>query len=318
MKNSQIDIIKSYIKLKVQNVQDIPAIAIFKYTRVFLNGEIIGLTDKPKELYEELKQKKYDGTFDLFTGITYDIRSEIECKDIRISCDTGRIYHPVLRVDNNELVLSKEMIDMISIDDKESGIKITNWNQFMMKFPGTIEYIDSDEKYNAMIAMFPADVEEMRQRMIESAKNITKLNDNEIRNVINRYDKFTYVKYTHCEIHPSLLIGSVVSNIPFCECNQGPRNIYQYSQARQAMGIYATNYRDRLDISYILYHPQRPLVTTRTMKYINTDKIPAGENCIVAIACYGGLILAHVIIKIMASLHMVGNAIKLRGFPEII
>jgi DNA-directed RNA polymerase II subunit RPB2 len=140
----------------------------------------------------------------------------------------------------------------------------------------------------------------MRQREYNSAKLITKLDEEDIKNVLNRYDQFTYAKYTHCEIHPSLLIGIVVSNIPFCECNNGPRNIFQYSQARQAMGIYATNYRDRLDISYILYHPQRPIVTIRGMKYINTDKIPAGENCIVAIAVYCGLHFDPVVIKVIA------------------
>lgn len=177
---------------------------------------------------------------------------------------------------------------MISLDERESKTHITNWNEFMAKHPGIIEYIDCDEKCNSMVAMLQTDVEDMRVRLTESVEWLKKVKPEDIKNVVNRYDDFSYVKYTHCEIHPSLLIGVVVSNIPFCECNQGPRNIFQYSQARQAMGIYATNYRDRLDISYILYHPQRPLVTTRAMKYIGTERIPAGENCIVAISCYSG------------------------------
>ena len=84
------------------------------------------------------------------------------------------------------------------------------------------------------------------------------------------------------------MIGAVVANIPYCNHNQAPRNIFQYSQARQAMGIYASNYRDRLDISYILYNAQRPIITTRLIKYIHMDMIPAGENAVVAIACYSG------------------------------
>jgi DNA-directed RNA polymerase II subunit RPB2 len=270
------------------NIQDIPINEFGKYTRVSVNGEIVGLTEEPRKLYHELKQMKYDGTIDPLTGIAHDIRSEIECKDLRINCDTGRIYHPVIRVENNQIALSKAMVDMISIDDKESPTKITSWNQFMMKNPGVIEYIDTDEKYNAMMAMFPSEVEEMRQKMIKSAAEVEKLQPSDFTNIINRYDQFSYLKYTHCEIHPSLLIGVVVANIPFCQCNQGPRNIYQYDQARHAMGIYTTNYRDRLDISYILYNAQRPIVTTRLMKYINSESIPAGENCIVAIACYTG------------------------------
>ena len=288
MKNSQMDEIKKRVKPKVKNIQDVPSIDFRKYTRVMVNGEIMGLTDEPYKLYQELKQMKHDGTFDPFTGVVWDIRSEIESKDLRISCDTGRIYHPVLRVKDNQLLLQKDMIDQIGINEKDTANKITTWNQFMMKFPGVVEYIDTDEKANSLISMFPSDIEEHRQRMIKSIDAVTKMSPSDFENIVNRYDQFTYNRYTHCEIHPSLLIGVVVANIPFCECNQGPRNIYQYSQARQAMGIYATNWRDRLDISYILYHPQRPIVTTRAMKYINTERIPAGENCIVAIATYGG------------------------------
>lgn len=288
MKNSIMDDIKKIVIPKVTNIQDISSGNFQKYTRVSVNGEILGLTDKPYELYKELKQMKYDGTFDPQTSITLDIRSEIECKDLRISCDTGRIFHPVLRVENNELLLSKHMIDLIGIDEKESTTKIVSWNQFMYKFPGVVEYIDTDEKANAMMAMLPVDIEVERIKMVKSTEQVGKLKEDDFKKIINRYDQFTYTKYTHCEIHPSLLVGVVVSNIPFLECNMGPRNIFQYSQARQAMGIYATNWRDRLDISYILYHPQRPIVTTRSMKYIGTEKLPAGENSIVCISVYGG------------------------------
>ncbi len=288
MKYSQVAVVKGALLGKIVKITDIASKNLGKYTRVSVNGYIIGFTDQPKKLYNELKQMKYDGTFDPQTGVTYDIRSEIECKDIRINCDTGRLYHPVLRVIDNEILLSKDMIDLISIDDKESATKITSWKQFMMKFPGVVEFIDADEKYNSMLSMFPIEVEEMRQRSIKSIESVSKMQPKDFENIINRYDQMTYVKYTHCEIHPSLLIGAVVANIPFAECNQGPRNIYQYSQARQAMGIYATNWRDRLDISYILYHPQRPIVTTRLMKYTGFEQIPGGENCIVAIACYTG------------------------------
>ena len=244
LKNSQFDILKGIVRQRVKNIQDVPINQFGRYSRVLLNGEIVGLVDNPRKLYNELKSMKYNGAFDQLIGIAHDIRSEIECKDLRINCDTGRIFHPTLRVEENEIKLSRDMLELISDMEKDSSIKINSWNEFMMKFPGTIEYLDPDEKANAMISMFPLDVEEMRKRMIDSINLVTKLKPEDFTNIINRYDKFTYVKYTHCELHPSLLLGVVVANIPFLECNQGPRNIYQYSQARQAMGIYATNYRE--------------------------------------------------------------------------
>ena len=54
------------------------------------------------------------------------------------------------------------------------------------------------------------------------------------------------------------------------------------------MSIYSSNYRDRLDISYILYHTQKPLVNTKIAKYIHTDILPCGENAVVMIGCYTG------------------------------
>jgi DNA-directed RNA polymerase beta subunit len=286
-RRNQIYIIKGFLKDKLIDVHDISSSELINYTRIFLNGDWLGLTKHPRKIYLALKKMKLNGEIDATTSVVHEINSEIESQEIKINCDGGRLFRPYLVVDDSTIQMTNDHINTIT-SGKSSVTTSSTWNEFMIKNPGKLEYLDTDEMVNSMIAMFPADVEKNRKTIVETSKIVSKLNIKDNHSISNRYDDFVYVNYTHCEIHPSMMIGTVVANIPFCNHNQGPRNIYQYSQARQAMGIYISNYRDRLDISYILYHTQRPLVTTRLIKYIGTDKLPAGENIIVAISTYTG------------------------------
>ena len=106
-----------------------------------------------------------------------------------------------------------------------------------------------------------------------------------------------YYGHDYCEIHPSTILSVVTLQIPLANHNQAPRNIFSGAQGKQAIGVYATNFNDRIDtMASILHYPQKPLLTTRYMSYINNNDLPHGENLIVALASYTGYNLEDAII----------------------
>ena len=116
------------------------------------------------------------------------------------------------------------------------------------------------------------------------------IDSHEIDNVIlsNSYSD-TLTGKSHCEIHPSLILGAMASCIPFLNHNQSPRNTYQSAMGKQAVGIHCTNFNQRFEtFSHTLHYPQKPLINTRMMKYMNCNDLPSGINAIIAIATYTG------------------------------
>jgi DNA-directed RNA polymerase II subunit RPB2 len=286
MSEDQYILIRELLNKRIQNLRDVPVNMLSKSYKVFLNGEWLGITDNPTKLETELNEMKTKGTIDQKNVSIVPAYREGE---IRIYCESGRIYRPIMKVENNVIALKKEYIDNISLNKAEKATKITDWEEFNSRYPGVIDYIDMELQPYLLLSDKIRRVEAMRVREVASIDKVKNVKSN---GTVNRYNDMHFLKYTHCEFHPSLLLGEISTNVPFANRNAGPRNIFQYAQGRQAMGLYATNYRDRLDISYILYHPQKPLVTTRTAKYVGTEILPSGENVMVAIACYTGLMIS--------------------------
>jgi len=222
-------------------------------TRVFLNGAWIGIIQPSdtEETVNKLRSAKRSCQIHPQTGIIW----KMSLRELWITTEAGRMLRPLLYAPGLREVLSTPAL-------LEQLFQIKTWEEFMLWKTPTgkqlIEYIDPGETEGCLIAMQHADVLE----------DTTK---------------------THAEIHPSCCLGSLASNIPFPDHNQSPRNAYQCAMGKQAMGMYALNFRERFDaMAHLLCYPQIPLVTPFMSKFYGSEKMPCGQNIVVAIMTYTG------------------------------
>ena len=149
-------------------------------------------------------------------------------------------------------------------------IALDEWSWEDIVKSGYIEYLDAEEEENAYIALTYDDIKP---------------------------------ETTHLEIATYTILGICASTIPYPEHNQSPRNSYQAAMAKQALGVYGTNFHNRTDTrSHILHYPQVPIVQTENMDVMGYKQRPTGQNCIVAVLSFEGYNMEDAIIFNQASI----------------
>ena len=75
-------------------------------SRVYVNGLLVGITQKPQELYQEIKLLKDEKTL----GDQVSIILNTDDSEIRIFSDAGRYIRPVLNMSEGKLLYNSEII----------------------------------------------------------------------------------------------------------------------------------------------------------------------------------------------------------------
>ena len=265
-------------------------------TKVFVNGNWIGVLDNPIYTVNMLKNFRRNGVIPVYTSISFSYESNI----IYIYTDGGRLTRPIFYRDthideNGNITYGKLSYDHGTVKDIIESRKYT-WNQaisgfekkedefynvrnnilydvnklyhgydtleklldFFEKNRSILDYIDTSEEESSLIATRPSDIK------------------------LNKY-------YTHCEIDPSLIFGVMGNSIVYPESNQFPRNCFSCGQSKQAVSVYHSNSQLRMDkMGVLLNYGQTPLIKSRYLDYINHEEQPYGVNAIVAIMSYTG------------------------------
>ena len=253
----------------VEPLEEVSPYEVSLYVKVMVNGNWIGMSKEPADLVKKLKLARRAGIINIYTSIAWHTKISV----IHISTDGGRMTRPMYVVENNDLLITNEMVNKLAKGE-------IGWNDLLIDSLteeekcsckdldgklSVIEYVDTEEGDTSMLAMMYEDLEK------------------------NSQENDSFGNYTHLEIHPTNMLGILAENIPFPDHNQAPRNLFQGAMGKQAMGVYATNYRQRMDtLAHVLNYPQKALATTWPSKFVNSNEIPAGQNAIVAIACWTG------------------------------
>ncbi|MCJ7464245.1 MAG: DNA-directed RNA polymerase subunit B'', partial [Thermoplasmata archaeon] len=269
-------------------------------TRIYVNGDLIGLHEKPKELVEEIRQRRRSGLMSPEVNIRFDDNMN----EIIINCDEGRLRRPLLVVRHGRTLLTHKHVD-------DMRAAKTKWADIIRE--GVVEWIDAEEEEDTYIAVFAF---KTPQKCEHCGKFLSEI-DVEWKNPgeegkitleckacggVMHVESMLNDEHTHLEIDPMVILGICSGLVPYPEHNSSPRVTMGSGMAKQSLGLSSSNYRVRPDTrSHLLHYPEKPLVTTKAMDFVYFNQRPAGQNFVVAILSYGGYNMEDAVIMNKSS-----------------
>lgn len=216
--------------------------------KVLMNGRWIGTVDKQDApvLARYLKEQRTKQEISFQTSISYNEQAQ----EFIVATDTGRVLRPLFVIStelDERRVVKSCRLNITRKDIEEVQGKSDGWRRLLTNDKRLIEYVDPYEEEQSLICM---DLQHYQKnlRLVEDVQ------------AGRAYEQLP-LAYTHMELHPCLMLSAICSLIPFPDHNQAPRNLFQASMGKQAVGIYALNFDKRFDTQGInvLHYPMKPL-----------------------------------------------------------
>ena len=234
---------------------DEPTAAAGSY--VLMNGMFLGWCDGA-EARKRLVDLRRAGHLPHDICIVYDKSDDALC----VYTDGARVVRPLLIVDpvDRRLVIEKKQMWNAS------------WSDLMTS--GCVEYLDPWEAAteSIFVAQFVSDLLPMPQQ--EQTELVLA-------------QQAERKPYTHCELDPTAVLGITAAIIPLSNHNQAPRNVFQASMGKQAVGVYHENHANRFDAeARVMSFPSRPLFEPQLNRLIGLNRAPPGVTITVAILAH--------------------------------
>ncbi len=212
-------------------------------TEVYLDNKFVGVIKNPEEFVERIISERRMGKLPISINALYD--KDIDT--VKVEMSSGRSTRPLIVVKDGKSLITDKHIQQL----KKNEI---TWSDLLKQ--GVIDYMDSTEEENALVAFVPEDLTP---------------------------------EHTHLAISPMDIVGIATSYVPFGNYNHGVRLSQGAKNQKQAIGFYVANYYNRMDMDVsILHYPQFPIVKTLMQDVLDFDKHPSGQNIIVAVMSYQG------------------------------
>ncbi|MFH1771106.1 MAG: DNA-directed RNA polymerase subunit B [archaeon] len=210
---------------------------------VFLDNKYVGTTKNPQEFTDRVVSERRMGKLPLSLNAAYNEKTD----EIQIETCSGRTVRPLIIVKDGKPLITDKHLEQL----KKNEI---TWSDLLKQ--GVIDYLDTTEEENALVAF--------------TKKDLTP-------------------EHTHLEISPLAIVGLTTSLVPFGNYNHGVRLSQGSKNQKQAIGFYVANFFNRMDMDVnLLHYPQYPIVATLMHDTLHYEKHPSGQNIVVAVMSYQG------------------------------